>query len=121
GSGFHSLFDLYEACMNSEALKEAAQLALEAGQTQIARRLLKQALSMMPGDLLAGLNLVRLELENNDLCAAVSVLAQLWRETRDSKVGDVLADVSMALVQAAGKGSNEDRKIIERLAGMLKA
>ena len=47
--------------MNAEALSEVAQQALEAGQAQTARRLLTFALSRAPGNLCAGLMLVRLE------------------------------------------------------------
>lgn len=107
--------------MKPQALTEVALLALEAGQKQIAQRLLNQALFLAPGDLLAGLSLVRLEMENQNPAAAVRVLADLWRETRDSKVGDILAEVSLALAQSADHGAFEDRKVIERLAGMLKA
>lgn len=107
--------------MKPQALTEVALLALEAGQKQIAQRLLNQALFLAPGDLLAGLSLVRLEMENQNPAAAVRVLADLWRETRDSKVGDILAEVSLALAQSANHGAFEDRKVIERLAGMLKA
>lgn len=107
--------------MNAEALSEVAQQALEAGQAQTARRLLTFALSRAPGNLCAGLMLVRLEMENDNPAAAMQVLSDLWRETKDTNVGDVMAEVSLALVRAVRKESYESRKVLERLAGMLKA
>lgn len=107
--------------MNAGALTEGAQQALEAGQTQVARRLLTFALSKAPGNLCAGLMLVRLEMEHNNLAAALRILTDLWRETKDAGVGDVMAEVSLALARSAEREASEDRKVLERLAGMLKA
>jgi len=98
-----------------------AMKVLAQGNGDLAQGLLREVLSVEPGNIPAGLLLAKLEAESGDGTAAVETLGRLWERTHDRNVGDALAEVSRAVVSGFAQRRQEDRAVVERLAGLLRA
>jgi len=86
-----------------------------------AEDILRQRLEASASDLSAGLQLARLEWERNNRTVAVEILSRLWTATRSPEAGDLLARMSLELARGLDKALEEDRAIVGRLAGMIRA
>lgn len=106
--------------MSPETLIEIAQTSIAAGEHALGRRFLKQALDMSPGNIQASLCLASLELQDNSPLVAMNILSELWKSTQNVEIGHLILELSSSIIQTSEHQKEEDRKVIARLAGLLK-
>ncbi|GAB6126607.1 TIGR04372 family glycosyltransferase [Humidesulfovibrio idahonensis] len=110
-----------EAGMSVDELLRGADALRKSGKDELARALLRQILEQAPDNLAAGLRLTELEIAAGDLSTALETLAALWRHTRKPEVGDLLAELGLEAARSQRAAQQDDRKVVERLAGLLRA